>query len=281
MENVFDSVDAIDAALDEQFGKEPIEDDNNVVEDNNEDSSEVNDVEENTEGEEGVSDEEPETKEPEQVDNNNAQTNNEGNKSSKKDYAFANLRSENTTLKKERDSYKVDSDYLKELAASYGYDDTAKFQDAIKQARYQKEAQEKGYDPVLYRKTMEQEARIRQLEKEREQEIQDRKIERFQNALDDAVKEYGLDAQEIFDKLENSGLSVETVLNVDNPKILLNGLLIDEIKNNAKQAQINDLQNLKGLAEDKNETNGQVNKLTVDDLLKEDMARYKKENFYE
>lgn len=281
MENVFDSVDAIDAALDEQFGKEPIEDDNNVVEDNNEDNSEVNDVEENTEGEEGVSDEEPETKEPEQVDNNNAQTNNEGNKSSKKDYAFANLRSENTTLKKERDSYKVDSDYLKELAASYGYDDTAKFQDAIKQARYQKEAQEKGYDPVLYRKTMEQEARIRQLEKEREQEIQDRKIERFQNALDDAVKEYGLDAQEIFDKLENSGLSVETVLNVDNPKILLNGLLIDEIKNNAKQAQINDLQNLKGLAEDKNETNGQVNKLTVDDLLKEDMARYKKENFYE
>jgi hypothetical protein len=280
MENVFDSVDAIDAALDEQFGKEPIEDDNNVVEDNNEDNSEVNDVEENTEGEEGVSDEEPETKEPEQVDNNNAQTNNEGNKSSKKDYAFANLRSENTTLKKERDSYKVDSDYLKELAASYGYDDTAKFQDAIKQARYQKEAQEKGYDPVLYRKTMEQEARIRQLEKEREQEIQDRKIERFQNALDDAVKEYGLDAQEIFDKLENSGLSVETVLNVDNPKILLDGLLIDEIKNNAKQAQINDLQNLKGLAEDKNETNAQVNKLTVDDLLKDEIARYKKENYF-
>lgn len=281
MENVFDSVDAIDAALDEQFGKEPVEEDNNVVEDNNEDNSEVNDVEENTEGEEGVSDEEPKTKEPEQVDNNNAQTNNEGNKSSKKDYAFANLRSENTTLKKERDSYKVDSDYLKELAASYGYDDTAKFQDAIKQARYQKEAQEKGYDPVLYKKTMEQEARIRQLEKEREQEIQDRKIERFQNALDDAVKEYGLDAQEIFDKLENSGLSVETVLNVDNPKILLNGLLIDEIKNNAKQAQINDLQNLKGLAEDKNETDGQVNKVTIDSLLKEDMARYKKENFYE
>lgn len=280
MENVFDSVDAIDAALDEQFGKEPVEEDNNVVEDNNEDNSEVNDVEENTEGKEGVSDEEPKTKEPEQVDNNNAQTNNEGNKSSKKDYAFANLRSENTTLKKERDSYKVDSDYLKELAASYGYDDTAKFQEAIKQARYQKEAQEKGYDPVLYKKTMEQEARIRQLEKEREQEIQDRKIERFQNALDDAVKEYGLDAQEIFNKLENSGLSVETVLNVDNPKILLNGLLIDEIKNNAKQAQINDLQNLKGLAEDKNETNAQVNKLTVEDLLKDEIARYKKENYF-
>lgn len=279
MENVFESIDAIDAALDEQFGKDEIEENNNVVD--TEDNSENNDVVEDAMAEEGASDEEPETKEPEQVDNNNAQTNDEGNKSSKKDYAFANLRSENTNLKKERDSYKADSDYLKELAASYGYDDTAKFQEAIKQARYQKEAQEKGYDPVLYKKTMEQEARIRQLEKEREQEIQDRKIERFQNALDNAVKEYNIDAQEIFSKLENSGLSVETVLNVDNPKILLDGLLIDEIKNNAKQAQINDLQNLKNLAEDKNETNGQVNKLTVDDLLKDDMARYKKENFYE
>ena len=279
MENVFESIDAIDAALDEQFGKDEIEENNNVVD--AEDNSENNDVVEDAMAEEGVSEEEPETKEPEQVDNNNAQTNDEGNKSSKKDYAFANLRSENTNLKKERDSYKADSDYLKELAASYGYDDTAKFQEAIKQARYQKEAQEKGYDPVLYKKAMEQEARIRQLEKEREQEIQDRKIERFQNALDNAVKEYNIDAQEIFSKLENSGLSVETVLNVDNPKILLDGLLIDEIKNNAKQAQINDLQNLKNLAEDKNETNGQVNKLTVDDLLKDDMARYKKENFYE
>lgn len=278
MENVFESIDAIDAALDEQFGKDEIEENNNVVD--TEDNSENNDVVEDAMAEEGVSEEEPETKEPEQVDNNNAQTNDEGNKSSKKDYAFANLRSENTNLKKERDSYKADSDYLKELAASYGYDDTAKFQEAIKQARYQKEAQEKGYDPVLYKKAMEQEARIRQLEKEREQEIQDRKIERFQNALNNAVKEYNIDAQEIFSKLENSGLSVETVLNVDNPKILLDGLLIDEIKNNAKQAQINDLQNLKNLAEDKNETNGQVNKLTVDDLLKDEMARYKKENYF-
>ena len=215
MENVFESIDAIDAALDEQFGKDEIEENNNVVD--AEANSENNDVVEDAMAEEGASDEEPETKEPEQVDNNNAQTNDEGNKSSKKDYAFANLRSENTNLKKERDSYKADSDYLKELAASYGYDDTAKFQEAIKQARYQKEAQEKGYDPVLYKKAMEQEARIRQLEKEREQEIQDRKIERFQNALDNAVKEYNIDAQEIFSTLENSGLSVETGFIVATP----------------------------------------------------------------
>ena len=280
MENVFDSVDAIDAALDEEFGKETTEPETDENVENNDVNTESEDLTQGNNVEEGASNEEPNNEEG-QVVETPVQNNGEGNKSSKKDHAFANLRSENTNLKKERDSYKADSDYLKELAASYGYDDTAKFQEAIKQARYQKEAQEKGYDPVLYKKTMEQEARIRQLEQEREKEIQDRKIERFQNALDNAVKEYNIDAQEIFNKLENSGLSVETVLSVDNRKILLDGLLVDEIRNNAKQSQIKDLQNLKNLAEDKNETDGQVNKVTIDSLLKEDMARYKKENFYE
>lgn len=280
MENVFDSVDAIDAALDEEFGKETTEPETDENVENNDVNTESEDLTQGNNVEEGASNEEPNNEEG-QVVETPVQNNGEGNKTSKKDYAFANLRSENTNLKKERDSYKADSDYLKELAASYGYDDTAKFQEAIKQARYQKEAQEKGYDPVLYKKTMEQEARIRQLEQEREKEIQDRKIERFQNALDNAVKEYNIDAQEIFNKLENSGLSVETVLSVDNPKILLDGLLVDEIRNNAKQSQIKDLQNLKNLAEDKNETDGQVNKVTIDSLLKDDMARYKKENFYE
>lgn len=280
MENVFDSVDAIDAALDEEFGKETTEPKTDENVENNDVNTDSEDLTQDNNVEEGASNEEPNNEEG-QVVETPVQNNGEGNKTSKKDHAFANLRSENTNLKKERDNYKADSDYLKELAASYGYDDTAKFQDAIKQARYQKEAQEKGYDPVLYKKTMEQEARIRQLEQEREKEIQDRKIERFQNALDNAVKEYNIDAQEIFNKLESSGLSVETVLSVDNPKILLDGLLVDEIRNNAKQSQIKDLQNLKGLAEDKNETDGQVNKVTIDSLLKEDMARYKKENFYE
>lgn len=276
MENVFDSIDSIDAALDKEFGEvanEPETD--NVEEINNEIEST-----ENTDANDGVNEEEPENEEIEQ--GKDVVQSNEGNNSSnKKDYAFANLRSENTNLKKERDGYKADSDYLKELAASYGYDDVSKFQEAIKEARYQKEAQEKNYDPVLYKKTMEQEARIRQLEQERDQEIQDRKIERFQNALENAAKTYNIDEKEIFDKLENSGLSVETILNVDNPTILLNGLLIDEIKNNAKQSQINDLQNLKNLAEDKNEASATVTKVTIDSLLKDDIARYKKENFYD
>ena len=269
-ENVFESIEDIDASLDKEFGE---------VANEPEETTNEPEITESTEVEEGASNEEPQEEQTEEVEET-TQTDDEG-KVDKKEHAFDSLRSENSNLKKERDAYKTDSDYLKELAASYGYEDVQKFQDAIREARYQKEAENKGYDPALYKKTMEQERRIAQLEKEREQEIQDRKIERFQNALDNAVKEYGIEAQEIFDKLENSGLSVETVLNVDNPKILLDGLLIDEIRNNAKQTQIQDLQNLKSLAEDKNETATTVNKVTIDSLLKDDIARYKKENFYD
>lgn len=269
-ENVFESIEDIDASLDKEFGEVANEPDETneepVVEDTTVEEGASNDEAQNEQsGETTV--EPPQTDDEEKVD--------------KKEYAFANLRSENSNLKKERDDYKADSDYLKELAASYGYDDVQKFQDAIREARYQKEAQDRGYDPALYKKTMEQERRIAQLEKERDQELQNRKLERFQNALDNAVKEYNIDAQEIFNKLENSGLSVETVLNVDNPKILLDGLLIDEIRNNAKQTQIQDLQNLKSLAEDKNEQASTAQTVTIDSLLKDDIARYKKENFYD
>lgn len=270
-ENVFESIDDIDASLDKEFGE---------VANEPEETTNEPEITENAEVEEGASnEEEPQEEQTEEVEET-TQTDDEG-KVDKKEHAFANLRSENSTLKKERDAYKTDSDYLKELAASYGYEDVQKFQDAIREARYQKEAENKGYDPALYKKTMEQERRIAQLEKEREQEIQDRKIERFQNALDNAVKEYGIEAQEIFDKLENSGLSVETVLNVDNPKILLDGLLIDEIRNSAKQTQIQDLQNLKSLAEDKNEQSGAVETVTIESLLKDDLAKYKKDNYFD
>ena len=269
-ENVFGSLEEIDAALDENFGS---------TTDNPEEVNQDVSVSEETEVEPKEVQEEKPVEEQNVANENVAQ--NEGNKNNKKDYAFAQLRTENSDLKKERDGYKADSDYLKELAASYGYDDISKFQEAIRISKYQKEAQEKGYDPELYKRTMEQERRIAELEKEREQEDQERKLERFKNALDKAVETYGVEAQEVFDRLDASGLSVETILNVDNPKILLDGILIDKVKNHAEQNQLETLQNLKDLAEDKNEQGGAVKAVTIDSLVENDMAKYKKDNYFD
>jgi len=270
-ENVFGSLDEIDAALDETYGKTTDEPEEVVEETPVE--TETNEEPEKVEGED-LENTEEETKELPQKDV-------EGEKENKKDHAFADLRVENGNLKKERDGYKADSDYLKELAASYGYTDVQKFQDAVREIQYQKEAKANGYDPALYKKTMEQERRIAQLEKERDQEIQERKLERFQNAVDNASKTYNIDIQDIIGRLENSGISVEALLNLDNPKILLDGLLIDEIKNNAKQSQIENLQNLNNLAEGKNEQGGAVQPVTIESLLKDDLAKYKKDNYFD
>lgn len=269
-DNVFGSIEDIDAALDKELGEvanksseEPIKEEQNE----NTDNGTANTTADETPKEDEVTPEKPQ---------------NEVDKAeSKKDYAFANLRTENGNLKKERDEYKSDSDFLKSLASSYGYTDVNKFQEAIKLAQYQKEAQDKGYDVELYKKTMEQEARIAQLEKERNQEIMDRKVEKLKSAIDEAVTKYDITEDDIFARLDNVGMSVDEILSVNNPKLLLDGVLIDLIQKNAKQSQINELQNMKGLVEDKNESNGVEKTITIEDLLKKDIAKYKAENFYE
>lgn len=268
-ENVFGSVDDIDAKLDEEFGKE-------VATEPNETSVEENTVEET----EQVSNEEPEKEQEEKVEEP-TQAEDEGKSDSKKEYAFSNLRAENSSLKRERDGYKADSDYLKELAASYGYDDVQKFQEAIRTARDQKEAQDKGYDPVLYKKAMDAERRIAELEREREQERTQLQLDRFQTALSNASKTYNIEEEDILERLDQEGVTVEEILSSNNHKLLINGVLVDEIKNSAKQNQIEDLQNLKNLAEDKNEQGGKVTTVTIDSLLRDDLADYKKNNFFD
>lgn len=267
-ENVFDSIDAIDAQLDEEFGEVANEPEETPVEEA---------VEENAEVEEPESEQIDEPEETEEV----PQVEDEGEAESKKDHAFSSLRAENSSLKRERDGYKADSDYLKELAASYGYDDVAKFQEAIRLSKYQREAQEKGYDPALYKKTMEQERRIAQLEKEREDTRTQMQLDKFQAALSNASKNYNVDEKEILSRLEDSGVTVDQILNFDNHKLLIDGVLIDKIQNHAEQSQIENLQNLKNLAEDKNEQDGVETTVTIESLLKDDLAKYKRDNYFD
>ena len=271
--DVFDSIDALDEALDKEFGEvanEPDEDNeqeiNNEVENETlegKDTQEENPAEDTAETAENTAENKPE----------------ENGKADKKEYAFASLRAENGNLKKERDAYKSDAEFLKSLAKSYGYDDTAKFQEALKQNQYQREAQEKGYDYDLYRKTMEQEERIARLEQEKVQAENERKLERFKIALDNAVSTYDVSEDDIFSRLEDAGISVDEILSISNPNLLIKGVLSDKIQEVAKQSQIKEFQNMKGLVEDENEQNAQSSKVTIESLLKSDLAQYKADNF--
>ena len=159
-EDVFGDIASIDAALDKEFGELA----NNQIEDEEQEANNE-DVVDTSEGE--TTQEETAENTADTVEEPAEQSSEETEKVNKKDYAFANLRTENGNLKKERDAYKSDSDYLKSLAQSYGYDNVSEFQEALKQQRYQREAESKGYDYDLYKKTMEQEERIARLEKEK------------------------------------------------------------------------------------------------------------------
>lgn len=277
MDGIFGSIDDIDAKLDAEFGTVANEPEEDLTETESVDNTSVDETTDDTVVE-SVDDtheeeEEPQKEKPQVEDE--AET-----KPEKKDHhAFADLRAQNTSLKKEKEALEADSSFLKDLAASYGYTDTAAFAKAYKEAKMQKEAQDKGYDPELYRQNMEQRERIEALEKQREQDIMDRKLERFKGALDNATALYNVSEEEIFDRLEKSGLDVNTILAVPNPKLLIDGLLVDKIQASAKQSQIQEQNNMKGLVEDKNE-DGDVDKtITIDSLLKDDLAKYKADNF--
>ena len=275
MENdVFMDIDALDAKLDKEFGELA----NSQVEDE-EQEQEINTEVETSEDEN--TQEEPVENTADAVEEPAEQNSEEPEKVNKKEYAFANLRAENGNLKKERDAYKSDSDYLKSLAQSYGYDSVSEFQEALKQQRYQREAESKGYDYDLYKKTMEQEERIARLEKEKVEAENERKLERFKTALDTAVSKYGVSEDDIFSRLEDAGISVEEILSISNPNLLIKGVLSDKIQEVAKQSQINEIQNMKGLVEDKNETATQGDKVTIESLLKSDLAEYKKNNYFD
>lgn len=273
MENdVFMDIDALDAELDKEFGELA----NNQVED---EEQEINTEVETSEDEN--TQEEPVDNTADTAEETAEQSSEEPEKVDKKEYAFANLRAENGNLKKERDAYKSDSDYLKSLAQSYGYDSVSEFQEALKQQRYQREAESKGYDYDLYKKTMEQEERIAKLEKEKVEAENARKLERFKGALDDAVAKYDISEDDIFSRLEDAGISVEEILSISNPNLLIKGVLSDKIQEVAKQNQISEIQNMKGLVEDKNETAAQGTKVTIESLLKSDLAEYKKNNYFD
>ena len=275
MENdVFMDIDALDAKLDKEFGELA----NSQVEDE-EQEQEINTEVETSEDEN--TQEEPVENTADAAEEPAEQNSEEPEKVNKKEYAFANLRAENGNLKKERDAYKSDSDYLKSLAQSYGYDNVSEFQEALKQQRYQREAESKGYDYDLYKKTMEQEERIARLEKEKVEAENERKLERFKGALDNAVAQYNISEDDIFSRLEDAGISVEEILSISNPNLLIKGVLSDKIQEVAKQNQISEIQNMKGLVEDKNETAAQGAKVTIESLLKSDLAEYKKNNYFD
>ena len=282
MNNELNSVEDIDAMLDSQY---------NITDE--EPSKDIEETDGNVENQEVESDENQETMEDNQNendDNNNNSDENEqatDNKPSaddKKEFAFSKMRKENTDLKNQLNEKNAETEFLNKLAAQYGYTDVKKFQADYEKARIQQEAKDKGLDPVLYSQLQESNKRIAELENRQKETDLMNKANNFKIAVDKAVSDYNLGENgrnEIFNKLEEAGFSVDTLLTIPNPEILIKGVLSDKIAEFSKQKQIDKLETLDNLSDDKHNGTASDDNFSLDDLIANEMKQYKADNFYD
>jgi len=280
MNNELNTVEDIDAMLDNQF---------KITEE--EPSVDVEETDGNVEDQESETDENQETETDEEIkdDENNSNENQEKSDSKpsaddKKEFAFSKMRKENSDLKNQLNEKNAETEFLNRLAAQYGYTDVKKFQADYEKARVQQEAKDKGLDPVLYSQLQESNKRIAELEKKQSETELMNKANNFKIAVDKAVADYNLGEEgrnEIFNKLEEAGFSVDTLLTIPNPEILIKGVLSDKIAEFSKQKQIDKLETLDNLSDDKHNGSETSSDITLDDIIAKEMKQYKADNFYD
>lgn len=291
MENGVNSVEDIDALLDSEF---------NITEDDNVDLDTTQTDEDN---QDDVSDDASTNADDGAETDDNSQGNDEGsndgttnqnaddtdnkgkpNADDKREYSFAQLRKENADLKARVKEVTDNEEILKNIAAQYGYSDVKEFAKAYDDARIAQEAKQKGYDPVLYKQLQDSNRRIAELEKQNGQSKLMERAGNFKNAVEKAIVDYNLGEDgrnEIFSKLEAEGYTVDTILSLPNPEIVIKGVLSDKIAEISKQKQIEKLENLDNIADERHSDGSSTKSFNIDDYIDEDLKEYKANNFYE
>lgn len=280
MNNELNSVEDIDTMLDNEFKITEEQSSENTEETDGNVEEQETETDENQE-----SDSSDETKDDENVEENKTDEDSDKKPSAddKKEFAFSKMRKENSDLKNQLNESKAETEFLNKLAAQYGYTDVKKFQADYEKARVQQEAKDKGLDPVLYSQLQESNKRIAELEnKQKEAELMN-KANNFKIAVDKAVADYNLGENgrnEIFNKLEEAGFSVDTLLSIPNPEILIKGVLSDKIAEFSKQKQIDKLETLDNLSDEKHNGVQSNDGVSLDDIIAKEMKQYKADNFF-
>lgn len=201
----------------------------------------------------------------------------------KKDYSFAQLRKENSEFKAKNKELSANDEFLRAIAAQYGYDDVEDFKRVYEDTRIQKEAREKGYDPVLYKQLQDSNRRIEELEKQNREAKLMEKASKFKNSMEKVISDFNLDdssRDEIFSKLEESGYTVDTLLSLPNPEVVIKGVLSDKIAEFARQKEISKLETLDSLTDEKHDGVSSGKSLSLDDIIKAEMEDYRKDNYF-
>lgn len=245
------------------------------TEDNVEDSNVSNENDENGSNDGTVS--------QESADKQTSSATSKPSNEDKRDYSFAQLRKDNAELKAREKELSGNDEFLRAIATQYGYDDVEDFKKAYEDARIQKEAKEKGYDPVLYKQLQDSNRRIEQLEKQNSQAKLMESANKFKNSMDKVMSDYNLgenSRDEIFTKLEESGYTVDMLLSLPNPEVVIKGVLSDKIAEFARQKEISKLETLDSLSDEKHDGVASNKSMSLDDIIKQEMQEYAKDNYF-
>lgn len=270
-EKVYTSIQEIDADLEKEFVVSAAAD----AEDSNqeEDTKEVNEVESEETAAEVESEQEVNELE-EKADTTEPIKETKPSKDEQKDYNFAKLRSEKEAAEKQ---LLEQAALMKKLAEASGYNSVEEYKQVLENRLIEEEAKKQGVSPKMYKELSEAKSKVQKLEAEK-LELDNRiKLEAFSKEIANVVGAYGLSedtGDEIVKRFAELGYTLETLLSVPHPEILIKGVIADKLNEKSTKEQAN-----KAKAENvdtKTIPSAKVEVKSIEQLIDDEMRTYAK-----
>lgn len=267
----YNSIDELDAALDAEFAK-ATEGDDDLLEEELQESDESSDiVEEEVESDDSEDD---------LLDDEDVEEVIQTQKQTKQEFAFGQLRHENSELKTKLAQAEKYSQEFNEMAATLGYSGADALIDEYRKQRMTKEAKQQGMDPEVYRRLKSMEEQLALAEREKQQAYRNQGLQKFDSALNSLLEEYNLgeeDKQSILDNMGGDGYTLEELATMKAPRKVIKGYISDKIAESMTQERLAKEKKARKLKEEKLDGSTQTEE-DLDELIRKEMEAYAKEN---
>lgn len=195
-------------------------------------------------------------------------------KDDQRDYNFAKLRSEKEEAEKKLNAQ---LDLMKKLAEASGYDSVDEYRTMLENRLIEEEAKKQGVTPELYKELSETKSKVQKLEQERKELDNQIKLETFSKEIAKVLQTYGLEdsvGDEIVKSFAEMGYTLETLLSVPHPEVLIKGVLSDKML--SRKAKEDKRQDRLDSVDTRTVPNADIPVKGIDELIEEEMVAYAK-----
>lgn len=193
-------------------------------------------------------------------------------KPDQQEYKFSQMRKEKDDALK---ALSEKESLLSRLAAVSGFDSVEEYQKSLETRIIEEEAKKTGLPPETYRELDTTKKQLKELQDRNQILEQQGKIANFSSEIAKVVNEYGFDqtiGDTVIKRFTELGYTLETLLAVPHPDVLIRGVLISEIQEKSK-AIIDNTARIAAV-----DTNSIVTAtptpVTIDDILDAEMEAY-------